>query len=346
VSESTAPLLPWLREPLHAALAATRDHHLLLVHGPQGVGQFEFALSLAQAWLCEAEAGTVRPCGQCASCRLVQSHNHPDLLVLLPEVLQEPLGWAPAAGEEGAAAKSERKPSKEIKVDAARQAVAFAQLSCARGRAKVVVLYPAERLNAVAANTLLKTLEEPPGLARFVLASGAPEALPATVRSRCQALLLALPSAAQAERWLAEQGIAGAAVLLAASGGQPLTAKAWAEEGIDAATWAELPERVARGDAGGLSAWPVPRAIDALLKLCHDAMLASLGSRPRYFPTVPAAPALAPLQAWQAALIEAARYADHPVNAALLVESLVMQGRRALRQAGPEDAPSLHSRHD
>jgi DNA polymerase III subunit delta' len=346
VSESTALSLPWLREPLRAALAATRDHHLLLVHGPQGVGQFEFALSLAQAWLCEAEAGTVRPCGQCASCRLVQSHNHPDLLVLLPEVLQEPLGWAPAAGEEGAAAKSERKPSKEIKVDAARQAVAFAQLSCARGRAKVVVLYPAERLNAVAANTLLKTLEEPPGLARFVLASGAPEALPATVRSRCQALLLALPSAAQAERWLAEQGIAGAAVLLAASGGQPLTAKAWAEEGIDAATWAELPERVARGDAGGLSAWPVPRAIDALMKLCHDAMLASLGGRPRYFPAVPAAPALAPLQAWQAALIEAARYADHPVNAALLVESLVMQGRRALRQAGPEDAPSLHSRHD
>jgi DNA polymerase III subunit delta' len=345
VSESTALSLPWLREPLRAALAATRDHHLLLVHGPQGVGQFEFALSLAQAWLCEAEADVARPCGQCASCRLVLSHNHPDLLVLLPEALQEPLGWAPAS-EEGATARSERKPSKEIKVDAARQAVAFAQLSCARGRAKVVVLYPAERLNAVAANTLLKTLEEPPGLARFVLASGAPEALPATVRSRCQALHLPLPAAADAERWLTGQGVAGADVLLAASGGQPLTAKAWADEGIDAAAWAELPSGVARGDAGGLPAWPVPRAIDALLKLCHDAMLASLGGRPRYFPAVPAAPALAPLQAWQAALIEAARYADHPVNAALLVESLVMQGRRALSAAERQDAPSLHSRHE
>ena len=344
VSESTT--LPWLSEPLRAALAATRDHHLLLVHGPQGVGQFEFAMSLAQAWLCEAAAGSARPCGQCASCRLVLSHNHPDLLVLLPEALQEPLGWAPAASEEGATARSERKPSKEIKVDAARQAVAFAQLSCARGRAKVIVIHPAERLNAVAANTLLKTLEEPPGLARFVLATGAPEALPATVRSRCQALHLPLPAAADAERWLAGQGVAGAAVLLAASGGQPLTAKAWADEGIDAATWAELPARVARGDTGGLPAWPVPRAIDALLKLCHDAMLASLGGRPRYFPAVPAAPALAPLQAWQAALIEAARYADHPVNAALLVESLVMQGRRALRPGQRGDGPSLHSRHE
>jgi DNA polymerase III subunit delta' len=344
VSESTT--LPWLREPLRAALAATRDHHLLLVHGPEGVGQFEFALLLARAWLCEAAAGVVRPCGHCASCRLVLSHNHPDLLVLLPEALQEPLGWAPAASEEGGTGKAERKPSKEIKVDAARQAVAFAQLSCARGRAKVVVLYPAERLNAVAANTLLKTLEEPPGLARFVLATGAPEALPATVRSRCQALHLPLPATADAERWLEEQGVPGAAVLLAASGGQPLTAKAWADEGIDAAAWAELPSRVARGDAGGLPAWPVPRAIDALLKLCHDAMLASLGGRPRYFPAVPAAPALAPLQAWQAALIEAARYADHPVNAALLVESLVMQGRRALRPVQRGDGPSLHSRHE
>ena len=343
---ASAPSLPWLREPLQAALAATREHHLLLVHGPQGVGQFELALSLAQAWLCEAGAAEARPCGHCASCRLVLSHNHPDLLVLLPEVLQEPLGWAPAASEEGATVKPDRKPSKEIKVDAARQAVAFAQLSCARGRAKVVVIHPAERLNAVAANTLLKTLEEPPGRARFVLASGAPEALPATVRSRCQALHLALPGAAQAEHWLAGQGVAGAAVLLAASGGQPQTAKAWADEGKDAAAWAELPTRVARGDAGGLPAWPVPRAIDALLKLCHDALLASLGGRPRYFPAVPAAPALAPLQAWQAALIEAARYADHPVNAALLVESLVMQGRRALLPREPADAPSLHSRHE
>ena len=346
MNESTALSLPWLRDPLRAALAATRDHHLLLVHGPQGVGQFEFALSLAQAWLCEAATGVARPCGQCASCRLVLSHNHPDLLVLLPEALQEALGWAPAASEEGASARPERKPSKEIKVDSARRAVAFAQLSCARGRAKVVVLYPAERLNAVAANTLLKTLEEPPGLARFVLASGAPAALPATVRSRCQALHLPLPDAAEAERWLAQQGVAGAGVLLAASGGQPLTAKAWADEGIDAAAWAELPARVAAGDAGGLPAWPVPHAVDALLKLCHDAMLVSLGGRARYFPAVPVAPALAPLQAWQVALVEAARYAEHPINAGLLVESLVMQGRRALHAAERRDTPSLHSRHD
>jgi DNA polymerase-3 subunit delta' len=51
---------------------------------------------------------------------------------------------------------------------------------------------------------------------------------------------------------------------------------------------------------------------------------------PRYFPALPAVRALAPLQAWHAVLLEAARHADHPVNAGLLVESLVLQGRRAL----------------
>ncbi|MFM2120010.1 MAG: hypothetical protein RL722_1478, partial [Pseudomonadota bacterium] len=45
--------LPWLHEPLARALGQRRGH-ALLVHGPEGVGQFEFALALAQAWLCEA----------------------------------------------------------------------------------------------------------------------------------------------------------------------------------------------------------------------------------------------------------------------------------------------------
>jgi DNA polymerase-3 subunit delta' len=335
-------LLPWLRAPLRSALAASREHHLLLVHGPAGVGQFEFALALAQAWLCEGPHEE-RACGHCASCRLVLAHSHPDLLVLLPEAQQESFGWAPSAGEDDTP-KSERKPSKEIKVEAARQAVAFAQTSCARGRAKVLLLYPAERMNAIAANTLLKTLEEPPGMARFILASGAPQALPATVRSRCCALHLPLPPAGDAERWLAEQGVPAPAVLLAAAGGEPLTAKAWADEGLEAKDWAALPAQVARGEAGVIASWPLPRAIDALLKLCHDAMLATAGAAaPRYFPSAPRAAALAPLQGWQRALIEASRHAEHPLNAGLLVQSLVAQGRHALLGEERGALASLHS---
>ena len=92
------------------------------------------------------------------------------------------------AGEAKAGGK--KQPSKEIKVEAVRGAVAFAQTTPAREAGKVVVLHPAERMNGIAANALLKTLEEPAGSARFILSCSAPEALLPTIRSRCQAFAL------------------------------------------------------------------------------------------------------------------------------------------------------------
>ncbi len=322
--------LPWLEAPLLAALSYARRHHALLIHGPQGVGQFELALALAQAWLCEAASADRPACGACASCKLFASHNHPDLVVLLPETLREKLGWIVDDGESAVESnRSGRKPSKEIKVEAVRQAVSFSQTSCARGRAKVVVIHPADRLNAIAANTLLKTLEEPPGMARFILVTGDAGALLPTVRSRCQALLVPVPDSDVAVAWLVQQGVAAPQVMLAAAGGRPLEAVAWAEDGVDARAWADLPAQVARGEAGGLAAWPVPRALEALLKLCHDALLRHAGVAPRFFSHVPVARDAMTLHAWAKALRDAARYAEHPLNPGLLVESLVLQGSRA-----------------
>ncbi|MEO7336810.1 MAG: DNA polymerase III subunit delta', partial [Caldimonas sp.] len=171
--------LPWLAEPLRLGLE--RQAHALLVQGPEGVGQFELALSLAQAWLCEAPRAPdgARPCGTCASCRLVQAHSHPDLLVVMPEAQREALGWGGSIGDadESGEKVGKAKPSKEIKVEAVRTAVGFAQTTSARGKGKVLLLHPAERMNTVAANTLLKTLEEPPGDARFLLSCAAPDVL-------------------------------------------------------------------------------------------------------------------------------------------------------------------------
>lgn len=331
VGPDGALALPWLAPWLHEALATQRGHAVLL-HGPQGIGQWPLALTLAQAWLCEGDRPQ-RPCGTCASCRLVQARSHPDLLVLLPEALQAALGWASDEGEgtdAGTAAKG-RQPSKEIKVDAVRAAVGFAQTTPARGRGKVVVLHPAERMNAIAANALLKTLEEPAGSARFVLACAAPEALLPTIRSRCQAMALRLPDPAQAAAWLGGQGVAGAQVLLAAAGGQPLEALEAAGSGLDAASWTRLPAAVARGDAAPLAGWPLPRAIDALQKLCHDLLCVAVGAAPRYFAAdlLAGQPRLADLLEWSAALQRAARHAEHPLNAGLAIESLVAQGERA-----------------
>jgi len=324
--------LPWLAAPLRQALATQRAH-ALLIHGPQGVGQFDLAITLAQAWLCEA-AQDARPCGVCASCKLVHARSHPDLLVLLPEALREPLGWSTADdGEGGGEDKAgKRKPSKEIRVDEIRQAIAFSQTTSARGRGKVVVIHPAERMNGVSANALLKTLEEPPGDAKLLLSCAAPDALLPTIRSRCQALPLRLPDAAVATQWLAEHSVAQPEVMLAATGGQPQDALEWVNEGIDARQWVALPQQIVRGEVAQLGAWPLPRVVDMLQKLCHDAMRVACGGVPRYFPAqaLPPAAPLAPLSAWARELGRNARQAEHPWNAGLMVESLTQQARHAL----------------
>jgi DNA polymerase-3 subunit delta' len=329
VSESS---LPWLREPLQAALGLRS--HALLMQGPNGVGQFELAMLLAAAWLCEDAGGLAPACGHCASCKLLQSRTHPDFQLLVPEALRESLGLADEAGESETKA-SKTKPSREIKIDAVRATLAFAQATSARGRAKVVVIYPAEALNTVAANALLKTLEEPSGVLRFVLASDAPEDLLPTIRSRCQALSLRLPPQDLAVRWLGEQGLDQPEVLLKAAGGRPRLAQAWAQDGLSAAAWLALPKRLARGEVAAISDLPVPRAIDALQRLNHDLVRMAYGAGPSYFPSaaLPKLRQAAPLQAWGQVLQRAMRHAEHPLNAGLLLESLVGQGQSAIAEA-------------
>ncbi|WP_374590085.1 DNA polymerase III subunit delta' [Aquabacterium sp.] len=330
---------PWLDVPLGKALS-TQHGHALLVHGPDGVGQFEFCLRLAQAWLCEhADRVPGAPaCGVCASCHLVAAQVHPDLLVLVPEALREPLGWGAADNESadsGEEKKSKTKPSAEIKVDAVRRAVAFAQQTSARGCCKVIVIYPADRMNAVSANTLLKTLEEPPGAARFILGAGQVEGLLPTIRSRCQAFRLDLPDVSAAQNWLTQRGLKQPDVALAASGGEPLTALDHARQGLDADTWVKLPRLVQAGQAGPLANWPVALVVDTLQKLCLDLTLLSLGQAPRYFPanSLPKGIPTRRLVGWSGSLRKSRRQADHPLNALLQIENLVMQAQQALTGA-------------
>ncbi|GAP34708.1 hypothetical protein [Piscinibacter sakaiensis] len=335
--------LPWLAAPLQLALQRQRGH-ALLVTGPADAGPFAFGLALARAWLCEAPPAPdgeplapARPaCGHCAGCRLGAAGTHPDLRLLLPDALREAWGWAAEEGGEARASKA--KPSREIKVDAVRAAVAFAQSTASRGRSKVVLVHPAEDMNGIAANALLKTLEEPPGAARFILCSAAPAALLPTIRSRCQAVPLAPPPPDQALAWLAGQGIAQPEVLLAAAGGQPLRALQRAHDGLQAAAWTQLPRELAAGRPGVLAGWALPQVVEALQMLCHDLMCRAAGASPRYFPAealarLPAgggAAALARHGAWLRELQRLARHAGHPFSPALAVEALVARAREAL----------------
>jgi len=340
VDASGALPLPWLAQPLATALATHRGH-ALLVHGAPGVGALAFALVLAQAWLCEDAAAAVRrPCGRCGSCRLVQSHVHPDLLVLLPEALRRAHEW-PLADERIEGDDSKRKPSRQIRVDEVRSLIGWATRTSARGRGKVAVLHPADVLNAQSANALLKTLEEPPAGTRLVLTSADPALLLPTVRSRCQRLELRAPRAEEGAAWLAAQGVAQPAVLLAACSGRPLDALALAQAGVDATAWMALPEAVARGQAAVLAGWPVPQAVDALQKLCHDAMARAGGGPAQYFPSerVPAGGDWRALASWSQELARISRHADHPWQEALMIDALVTQGRQALAASPPATPP-------
>ena len=339
-AEAATASWPWLVEPLRRVLTTPHKAHALLLHGPAGVGQFQLASALAQAWLCESAAVPMplRPCGSCASCRLVQSRSHPDLLVLVPEALRESLGWTTSGDDdEGGEERSgkKKKPSKEIRVEAVRGAIEFATTTSARGRGKVVVVHPAERMNPVAANAFLKTLEEPAGDARFLLCSAAADALLPTLRSRCQAIALPVPPRAGAERWLAGEGVEEPGVLLDACGGQPEEVIVWRSLGIDAAACRALPGRVARGDAAALHGLPLAAVVDILQKVCHDAAALACDAPPRYFPagSVAGGGRLVELLRWAGELRRVAAEVEHPWGVDLSVESLVQQGREALKTA-------------
>lgn len=327
--------LPWLEAPLADALARARSH-ALLVQGPAGVGQLELAVKLAQSWLCEAAAPGTPACGHCAGCKLFASGTHPDFQLLLPEALEAPAREALGLPYEEPDAKAGKaKPSREIKVEAVRQLLSFAQATSARGRAKVAVIFPAEALNGVAANALLKTLEEPSGLLRFALATHDSAALLSTIRSRCQPLPLALPERGAALAWLAAQGVDGAEGLLAATGGRPQQALEWFNAGLTDAAWQALPKRVARGEVAAFADWGPPRIIDALQRLCHDLLRRSHGQPGQFFAaaSLPSPRRAGPLLAWETELRRAARHAEHPLNAGLWTEALVAQAQAAMAGA-------------
>jgi len=329
---SGAALAPWIARQ-HATLRAQRGHAWLL-QGPSGLGQFELALALVRAWLCDQPTPD-GACGLCPSCHGIDVHTHPDLVVLMPETEMLARGWPLPEKAQAEIDDKKRKPSREIRVDAMREAIEFAQRTSGRGRGKAVLVYPAERMNAVTANALLKTLEEPPGDARFVLATDAAHLLLPTIRSRCLSHTLAWPPADEALAWLATQGLAGpqAAALLQAAGGRPAEALALAEGKDSARRWSQLAPALARGDVAALADLPLPEAVARLQKLCHDLLALQVGAAPRFFAPadLPRQPlSLLALTRWWQQLAQSARTAEHPLNAGLATEFLVSSARQAL----------------
>lgn len=323
------PLAPWLRPQFHALIQ--RRSHALLLEGPSGLGQLDLALALAHARLCE-QPGPDGACGHCAGCQMLHSCTHPDFLLLAPEALllqwEWPMDEKLLADLQGG---EKRKPSKDIRVEALRMAIEFCQRTSSRERGKVVVLYPAERMNHVAANALLKTLEEPAGDILFVLASEAAHLLLPTIRSRCQSHRLAWPGTEQASEWL-QAALPASQELLGAAGQRPGQALAMAHTGLTAAQWAGLPKALAQGRADAFDGFAGAELVGVLQKIAHDLWLQAVGAAPRFFQStdLPPSPALQSLQDWTLHLQRQARVAEHPFSAGLFLQALVSSGHRAL----------------
>ena len=324
-------LAPWLQHQLTGLIQ--RPGHALLLQGASGLGQYELGLALAAAWLCHAPT-SAGACGVCPSCHGIEVRAHADLSVLMPETDMLVLNWPLSEKAQKDIDDKKRKPSKEIRVEAMRDLLGFTQTTGSGANGKVVLIYPAERMNTITANTLLKTLEEPAGRTRFILASAAAHELLPTVRSRCQVHPMQWPTHAEGLRWLVQQGLpeGEATVLLKASGGRPDDAQALFQLGFQAKNWRALPKALQRGDPGVLADNAAPLVLSSLQKVCHDLLHLACGAAPRFFDAddLPKPSSMMALTQWSKDLMQSAKTVEHTYQAGLLMEAWVSRAQRAM----------------
>lgn len=148
-----------VKTTLKNALASGKIAHAYLFSGPRGTGKTSMARILAKALNCE-QGPTAEPCGQCGNCQRIAQGTSLDVI------------------EIDAASNTSVDNIRDL-----REQVAFTP---AESRYKVYIIDEVHMLSTGAFNALLKTLEEPPAHAVFILATTDPQKVPATIQSRCQ----------------------------------------------------------------------------------------------------------------------------------------------------------------
>jgi DNA polymerase III subunit delta' len=307
--------------------------HAVLIQSGEGWGEFEFAMGIAQSLLCETPKPDTAACGACSACTWFGLGNHPDFRLIVPESL------APQP-EEGA--EPGKKRSDQVRIEQVRDLGDFLAVGTHRAGLRVILIYPAEAMNANTQNALLKSLEEPPPATIFLLVATQPDRLLPTVRSRCLKFALPQPDSAGAAAWLKEQGVESPELALAAVGGAPLAAlKASAAEAdrlafingirrprFDPVALAETVQRV-----------PLPDLVVWLQRWSFDLLLSRSAGRVRYHVGHEKALAEialrcqpASIAAYLRRLAEARSLAKHPLNPKLFVEDLLLQYQRLVGQ--------------
>lgn len=195
---------------LRVLAAAERLPHALLFSGMEGIGKRRTARVLARTLLCEA-AGDA-PCGCCDACRTMAAGVHPDYFETAPE----------ARGKSAAM----------IRTDAVRDILIAASGAPVSARRRIIVIDGADRMNEMAANRLLKTLEEPVGTALFILVTHAYDAILPTIRSRVVRIAFGALPRTEITAALRARGAENAAAIAALAGGSLGRAYRLAAEGL------------------------------------------------------------------------------------------------------------------
>jgi DNA polymerase-3 subunit delta' len=174
-------------EQFRRAMARGRLASSFLFVGPEGIGKRTFAQKLAQTFFCQTRPeAAMDPCGHCPSCTQVLARTHPDLLSVARPKDKSFLPLELLIGDK------EHRMREGLCHDIAMKPF--------MGGRKVALIDDADYLNAEGANSLLKTLEEPPPRSVLILIGTSPAKQLPTIRSRCQLIRFQpLPTEAVAE---------------------------------------------------------------------------------------------------------------------------------------------------
>jgi DNA polymerase III subunit delta' len=345
--------------------------HALLLRGRKGLGKLAFGCYLAKSRLCENPSAEGEACQTCASCRWFEQGSHPDYRLIEPEAISAQStmagslddngedgssdigpgstpGSPSGAATESSSAKSRKKPSKQISVAQIRDLADFINISSHQNGYKIILLHPAETMNAAAANALLKNLEEPPPRTLFILVTHHAQYLLPTIRSRCLQVAMPVPDPATAIAWLEQQGIKDPETCLASAGYAPLSALEFNDDDYlerhgdfieQISVLADL-SPIALAEA--LQKSDLPTVVNWLQKWCYDLMSFRTTGKVRYhLDRLAAIKLLAPgieprsLATYSRTLAGAQLLANHPLNTRLFLEELLFSYVTALSPVSP-----------
>lgn len=340
-------LFPWQQQAwLQLQQMLPRLPHALLLHGPRGIGKTAFAQRFAQALLCERPVTGGHACHACASCTWFVQYAHPDYRRVRPQLLDVEEASADAGEDEAepdepgekVAARSKKSPSKDIRIVQVRALADFINMSTHRQGRRVILLYPADALNHIAANALLKMLEEPSPSTVFLLVTDSLDRLLPTILSRCRKFPMGEPPRQQALQWLQSKGVENAEALLAEQGGAPLTALDMAHSELRPAVDELLAHLTMPGTEGAirtaerLQKIPLSSLVASLQRWLYDLFLLKTSGRIRYYPGYEKQLAVLAARSDIAALADAMKnfnerraIADHPMAARLFIEDMLLE---------------------